>query len=196
VSLPGFAAEASIYASAGHYRSVEVSLDTTHGVLPAYLDISCYLRCTRECSEDCFKFAGETRRLCLQECGDCTEACTRPGPRPMPVPPPPQTVCELTAEPPALVQEGGLRIIAGRGGRHCEGPLPGDARLRVRLRDDRSWWPDRGLDENEGVATGFDFDLPVSYPCARGETVNAFVETINDTTGESRQSQRTPIWCI
>jgi hypothetical protein len=91
--------------------------------------------------------------------------------------------------------EPGRRIISGEGGRHCTGSSPGNERLHVLLREDIGGWWDRTLAERENVATGFDFDIPLSATCSRGDELDVFVETRNLTTGEKVQSPRRHISC-
>jgi hypothetical protein len=104
--------------------------------------------------------------------------------------------CELTTSRPDMIGEGDSLRMIGKGGRSCEGPLPPKERVRVLLRQDRRWIPDRTLADKEGTAEGFEFELTVLYRCSRGETKKVYVETRNLTTGRKAQSPRVVITCF
>jgi hypothetical protein len=200
MTVIGFTAETSLYRTRLPYSTSVMHRQPAELVRPAYLDTTCFLSCYGDCNQGCFELTGTARGECLKDCKvqeqSCRERCTRPGPRPTP---PPRSECDLIAQTPEFVrvEEGDLRIV-GRGGRSCTGTYPPDERLHVLLREDIGWFvPDRTLAEREDVATGFDYNLaPVVYNCPRGESLTAYVETRNETTGEKVQSPRLPVWCV
>jgi hypothetical protein len=201
MSMLGFTAEASLYRSTRQYRTAGMAQQTAYGIYPAYLHHGCFLSCYGNCNQECFELTGPARAACLDDCSElhayCIEQCTFPGDGGGGGGGGPQTECELTATTPEFIRvsEEDLRIV-GQGGRHCSGPFPPDARLEVVLNHDRRFWFDPTLDSTEGIAIGFDADLPVSYNCSRGESRNAYVETRNLTTGEKVQSPRRNISCF
>jgi hypothetical protein len=102
-----------------------------------------------------------------------------------------QQGCELVATRPTLIEP--LRMF-GEGGRTCSRPASAE-RVRVRLRQDRRFWPDPTLDDKSGNATNSRFVLGVTRRCRHFETRKVYVQTTSASNG-SVESPRATLTCI
>ncbi len=87
--------------------------------------------------------------------------------------------CDIWAEAPILaLSQPGVGVISGRGRRECTGTGVTTAKVTVRLRQDRSFWPDRNLASQTN--TGTDVDATVRYECHGTGTQRVFTEVVVD----------------
>jgi hypothetical protein len=97
--------------------------------------------------------------------------------------------CNIYAHPVQLDFADGKLI--GRGGRaDCETQVT----IRVRMREDRSWWPDRTLQERS--QTGVNMEIELWHPCNPFlGNMKVFTETIVEGTGQKTSSARWVVPC-
>lgn len=83
--------------------------------------------------------------------------------------------CEIWAETPTVeFDQNNIGTILGQGHRECS--IPSEARVQIRLRKHRSWWPDKTLASIE--ITGTDIHQTVSYKCKGKGSQRVFTEIL------------------
>jgi hypothetical protein len=95
--------------------------------------------------------------------------------------------CQIWADTPTIeFDQNNIGTISGQGHRECMGALPNDARVEIRLRQDRSGWFDKTLASIQ--VTGTDIHKTVSYKC-KGKGSQVVFTEILAKSGKKKKAQ-------